>query len=162
MLNQNSRTKTISEALIYRNCTYVCHTQHSKEQYRPSYGVWRIRRKIFRQQKFFRLFSDVYSNVHVAFSALTLLAGRQEEHPTCRKLSDEVLAWISVCSQVQIICIWSSWCHCHPIISCFIKITNGLTFLVPLNQTVLEKTALNVCLCVTFMEQQTWLWTNCT
>jgi len=27
--------------------------------------------------------------------------------------------------------IWSSWCHCHPIISCFIKIQNGLTFLVP-------------------------------
>jgi len=23
---------------------------------------------------------------------------------------------------VQMICIWSSWCHCHPIISCFIKI----------------------------------------
>jgi len=29
----------------------------------------------------------------LAFSALTLLAGRQEEHPACRKLSDEVLAW---------------------------------------------------------------------
>jgi len=29
--------------------------------------------------------------------------------------------------------IWSSWCHCHchPIISCFIKIQAGLTFLVP-------------------------------
>jgi len=27
--------------------------------------------------------------------------------------------------------IWSSWCHCHPIISCFIKIQNGLTFMVP-------------------------------
>ena len=25
--------------------------------------------------------------------------------------------------------IWSSWCHCHP--HCFIKIQNGLTFLVP-------------------------------
>jgi len=25
----------------------------------------------------------------------------------------------------------SSWCHCHPIISCFIKIRFGLTFLVP-------------------------------
>ena len=24
-----------------------------------------------------------------------------------------------------------SWCHCHPIISCFIKVQNGLTFLVP-------------------------------
>jgi len=30
-------------------------------------------------------------------------------------LSDEVLAWLSVWIEVQIICIWSSWCHCHPI-----------------------------------------------
>jgi len=45
------------------------------------------------------------------------------------KLSDKVLAWLSVWSEVQMICIWSSWCHC-PIISCFIKIQIGLTFLV--------------------------------
>jgi len=40
------------------------------------------------------LFSGLaYSNtVFVPFSASTLLDGRQEEHPTCRKLSDEVLA----------------------------------------------------------------------
>jgi len=31
-----------------------------------------------------------------------------------KKLSDEVLAWLSVWSVVQMICIWSSWCHCHP------------------------------------------------
>jgi len=37
------------------------------------------------------------------------------------KLSDE-LAWLSVWSEMQIICIWSSWCCCHSIISCFIKI----------------------------------------
>jgi len=65
-----------------------------------------------------------------AFTALTLLVGRQEEHLVCKKLSDEVLAWLSVWSEVQMICIWSSWCHCHPIISCFIKIQIGLTFLV--------------------------------
>jgi len=29
-----------------------------------------------------------------AFSALTLLVGRQEEHPACKKLSGEVLAWL--------------------------------------------------------------------
>ena len=29
------------------------------------------------------------------------------------------------------ICIWSSWCCYYPIISCFIKIQTGLTFLVP-------------------------------
>jgi len=47
-----------------------------------------------------------------AFSALTLLAGRQEGHPACQKLSGGVLAWLSVWSEVQI-CIWPSWCHCH-------------------------------------------------
>jgi len=44
---------------------------------------------------------------------------------------DEVLVWLSVWSKVQVICIWSSCCHCHLIISYyFIKIQNGLTFLV--------------------------------
>ena len=36
-----------------------------------------------------------------AFSALTLLVGRQEGHPACKKLSGEVLARLSVCSEVQ-------------------------------------------------------------
>jgi len=36
-----------------------------------------------------------------AFSALTLLVGRQEGLPACRKLSGEVLAWLSVGSEVQ-------------------------------------------------------------
>jgi len=43
-----------------------------------------------------------------AFSALTLSVGRQEEHPACKKLSDEVLVRLFVWSEVQIICIWSS------------------------------------------------------
>jgi len=45
-----------------------------------------------------------------------------------RKLSGKVLAWLSVCSKVQMTCIWSSWFHCHPIISCVSKIHNGLPF----------------------------------
>jgi len=32
----------------------------------------------------------------LAFSALTLLVGHQEEHPACKKLSDEVVASLSV------------------------------------------------------------------
>jgi len=32
----------------------------------------------------------------------------QEEHLACKKLSDEVLVWLSVWSKVQMICIWSS------------------------------------------------------
>jgi len=31
-----------------------------------------------------------------AFSALTLLVGRQEGHPACKKQSGGVLAWLSV------------------------------------------------------------------
>jgi len=44
----------------------------------------------------------------VAFSAMTLLVGRQEEHLACKKtLSGGVLAWLSVWSEVQT-CLWSS------------------------------------------------------
>jgi len=43
----------------------------------------------------------------VAFSALTLLVGRQEGHPACKNLSGGVLAWLSVWSKVQT-CIWPS------------------------------------------------------
>ena len=42
------------------------------------------------------------------------------------KLSGGVLA--SVWSEVQMICIWPSWCFCSPIICCFIEIQIGLTF----------------------------------
>ena len=62
-----------------------------------------------------------------------------------------VLAWLSVWSEVQMICIWSSWCHCHLIISCFIKIQIGLIFLVPAYPGCPEKEAvkcLSVCLSV--------------
>jgi len=43
-----------------------------------------------------------------AVSALTLLIGHQEEHSACKKLSDEVLAWLSVWSNVQMFCRWST------------------------------------------------------
>ena len=42
-----------------------------------------------------------------AFSALTLLVGRQERHPACKTLSGGVLAWLAVWSEVQT-CIWPS------------------------------------------------------
>jgi len=35
------------------------------------------------------------------FTALTLLVGRQEGHPACKKESGEVLAWLPVWSEVQ-------------------------------------------------------------
>jgi len=44
-------------------------------------------------------------------------------------MSDEVLAWLSVWSEMHMICIWSRRWHCHPVISCFIKIQTGLACL---------------------------------
>ena len=41
------------------------------------------------------------------------------------------------------ICIWSSWCHCHSIISCFSKIQNSLPFQCQLTKVVLKKKSLN-------------------
>ena len=81
--------------------------------------------------------------IQIAFSALTLLVGRQEGHPACtvKIWSDEVLAWLSVWSEVQMICIWFSLYHCHPIISCFSKVQNGLSFWYRPTQVVLEKKA---------------------
>jgi len=42
-----------------------------------------------------------------AFSAVTLLVGRQEGHQACKKLSGGVLVWLSVLSEVQTY-IWPS------------------------------------------------------
>jgi len=64
-----------------------------------------------------------------SFTALTLLVGHQEEYPACKKMNDKMLAWLSAWSKMHVICIWSSWWHCHPIISCFIKIQNGFYYM---------------------------------
>jgi len=37
-------------------------------------------------------------NLRLAFSALTLSVGCQEEYPACKKLSDDMLAWLSLWS----------------------------------------------------------------
>ena len=50
---------------------------------------------------------DVVIVVIYAFSALTLLVGRQEGHPACKKLSGVVLASLSDLSEMQT-CIWPS------------------------------------------------------
>jgi len=42
----------------------------------------------------------------IAFRALILFVEHHEEHISCKKLSDEVLEWLSVCSEVQMICIY--------------------------------------------------------
>jgi len=81
-----------------------------------------------------------------AFSTLTLLVGRQEGHPVCKKLSGGVLAWLSVCSDVQT-CIRPSWCHCHSLSLASVKSRLVLPFWYRLTWVVPEKGPLNVCVC---------------
>ena len=77
------------------------------------------------------------------------LGGRKGIQPV---KTGEVLAWLSVWSEVQMICIWSSWCHCYPIISCSSKIQNGLPFCCRLS---LEKRPLNRCSVVVVVQNGT-------
>jgi len=78
----------------------------------------------------------------IAFSALTLLVGRQEGHQACKKQSGGVLAWLSVWSEVQT-CIWPSWCHSLSLAP--VKSRLVLPFWYRLTQVVLEKRPLNGC-----------------
>lgn len=48
----------------------------------------------------------------VAFNGLKLLFGRHKMHRACKKLSDEILAWLSGWSEFLMLCVWSTWCHC--------------------------------------------------
>ena len=80
----------------------------------------------------------VCSNKSFAFSALTLLVGRQERHPACKKLSGGVLAWLSVWSEVQT-CIWPSWCHCYSLSLAWVQSRLVLPFWYRLTRVVLDK-----------------------
>ena len=51
-------------------------------------------------------FCDFIKSWSFAFSALTLLVGRQEGHPACKN-SGGLLTWLSVWSEVPT-CIWPS------------------------------------------------------
>ena len=83
----------------------------------------------------------------MSFSALTLVVGRQEGHPACRKLSGGVLAWLSLESEVQT-CIWPSWCHCHSLSLASVKSRLVLPVWYRLTWVVLEQGPLNGCVCV--------------
>jgi len=70
--------------------------------------------------------------VRCAFSALMLLVGWQKGHPACKKLSGEVLEWLSVWTLE-----WGADLHMAQLmplpltVSCFNKMQIGFTFLVP-------------------------------
>ena len=88
------------------------------------------------------LFQKHFTDLTYAFSALTLLVGRQEGHPACKKLSGGVLAWLSVWS---VTCIWPSWCHCHSLSLASVKSRLVLPFWYWLTRVVPEKGPLNGC-----------------
>jgi len=101
--------------------------------------------------------------LETAFTALLWrcwLAGRKGIRPV--NMGDKVLGWLSVWREVQMICIWSSWCHCHLVISCSSKIQNGLPFWRRLTHVVLEKRPLNGCSSssCTILESQQVIWWN--
>ena len=81
------------------------------------------------------------------FGALTLLVGRQEGHPACKKLSGGVLAWLLVWSDVQI-CIWPSWCHCHSLSLDSVQSRWIFPSWYRLTWVVPDKGPLNGCVCV--------------
>jgi len=81
-----------------------------------------------------------------SFSALMLLAGRQEGHPACKKLSGGVLVCLSVWREVQT-CIWPSWSHCHSLSLASVK-SRLVTFLVPAHLCVCVCVRVCVCACV--------------
>jgi len=86
-------------------------------------------------------------STETASSAFTLLVGRQEGHPVCKELSGGVLAWLSVCSEMQT-CIRPSWCHCHSLSLASEKSRLVLPFWYLFTRVVPEKGPLNVCVCV--------------
>ena len=63
-----------------------------------------------------------------------------------KNLSSEVLAWLSVWSEVPT-CIWPSWCHCHSLSLTSVKSTLVLPFLYRLTRVVPDKEPLNECVC---------------
>jgi len=92
----------------------------------------------WRSNSLLLLYSISVITFSVTFSALTLLVGRQEGHPACKKLSVGVLAWLSVWSEVQT-CIWPSWCHCHSLCLTSVKSRLVLPFWYRLTRVVPDK-----------------------
>ena len=74
------------------------------------------------------------------------LGGRKGIRPV-KKLSGEVLAWLSVWSEVQT-CIQPSWCHCHSLSLASVKSRLVVPFWYRLTRVVPDKGLLNGCMYV--------------
>jgi len=87
------------------------------------------------------------------FQCLDTWFGIRKIIRTVRNLSDQV-CWHGYLSRVRcMICMWSSWCHCHHIISGCIKSRLIWPFWCWLTQVVLGKRPLYRCqlLCIIFL-----------
>ena len=66
-------------------------------------------------------------------------------HCWLKILIADMLVWLSVWSEVQIVCIGPSWCHCHWLSVASVKSRLVLPFWCRLTQVILEKRSLNGC-----------------
>ena len=82
----------------------------------------------------------------ISFSSLTLLVGRQEGHPACKKT--EWWGAGMVISMEWGTDLRPTWCHCHSLSLASVKSRLVLPFWYWLTWIVPEKGPLNVCVCV--------------
>ena len=95
-------------------------------------------------QKIDKNYCDVIIVRTCAYSAFETGGWASGRASSLQKWSDEVLAWSSVCSEVQTVCIWFSWCLCHPT-PASLKFRLVLPISHQITQDVLEKRRLNWC-----------------
>ena len=81
-----------------------------------------------------------------AFSALTLLVGRQEGHPACKNWV--VGCWCGYLSGARCRLAWPDWCHCHSLSLASVKSRLVLPFWYRLTRVVPDKGPLNGCVFV--------------
>ena len=85
----------------------------------------------------------------IAFSTLTLLAGRQEGHPACKKTEWWRGAGVVICLELGADLHMAELMPLPLTVSCFSKIQTGFTFLVPAHPGSPGKRAIKrVCVCV--------------
>ena len=83
-----------------------------------------------------------------AFSALTLLVGRQEGHPACKKTERWGVGMVISLERGADLHM-PSWCHCHSLSLASVKSRSVLPFWYRLTRIVPEKGPLNgMCVCV--------------
>jgi len=99
LIHQSTPNKSNVLLLLRQKCVKVGRHCHSNALNSYMHTNWKNRRKVLLRNS--------------AFSTLTLLVGRQEEHPECK------IKWRSIGVVICLRwganrCIWSSWCHCIP------------------------------------------------